>query len=139
MSGSVLLELAPTPETPLAVILVVDDNTDAREVLCAVLEHEGYRAVAAAGGAEALELLAHIARPALILLDLMMPGMSGLEVVAALQADEGLASIPVIFVSAAPEIAASGARFLRKPVLHEDLFRVVQEFCGTPAPAALPP
>ena len=120
---------------PSVVILVVDDDTDAREVLCAVLELEGYRTTAAAGGGEALDLLARIAPPALILLDLMMPGMSGLEVVAALRADAALASIPVVFVSAAPEITAGGARFLRKPVLHEVLFLIVQEFCGPSSPS----
>jgi CheY-like chemotaxis protein len=116
----------------------VDDNSDAREVLCAVLELEGYRATAVEGGVEAIELLAHIAPPALILLDFMMPRMDGLEVVAALRADAALASIPVVFVSASPEIAASGARCLRKPVLHEDLFRIVREFCGPSSPLTVP-
>ncbi|MEO5726516.1 MAG: response regulator [Byssovorax sp.] len=114
----------------------MDDNADAREVLCTVLELEGYRATPVAGGVEALELLPNIAPPALILLDFMMPRMDGLEVVDALRADAALASIPVVFVSASPEIAASGMRFLRKPVLHEELFRIVREFCG-PAPIAL--
>ena len=130
MSGRGPPQLARPPGTPSADILVVDDNTDAREVLCAVLEYEGYRATAVEGGVEALELLTHIEPPALILLDFMMPRTDGLEVVAALRADEALAAIPVVFVSAAPEIAASGMRFVRKPVLHEELFRVVREFCG---------
>jgi CheY-like chemotaxis protein len=138
MSGRGSLQLAPQPGVPSAAILVVDDNPDAREVLCTVLELEGYRAIAVEGGVEALELLAHIAPPALILLDFMMPRMDGLEVVAALQTNASLASIPVVFVSASPEIAASGARYLRKPVLHEDLLRVVQEFCGPASPITLP-
>lgn len=137
MSGRGPLQLARPPALPPATtILVVDDNTDALEVLCTVLEFEGYWATAVAGGVEALELLRHIAPPALILLDYMMPRMDGLEVVAALRADAALASIPVVFVSASPEVAASGMRFLRKPVLHEELFRIVREFCG-PSPATL--
>ncbi len=136
MSGRGTLPLARPPATRPATILVVDDNTDALEVLCTVLELEGYRATAVPGGVEALELLAHIAPPTLILLDFMMPRMDGLEVVAALRADAALASIPVVFVSASPDVAASGMRFLRKPVLHEELFQIVREFCG-PSPIPL--
>lgn len=70
------------------------------------------------GGTSACRTAAS-SRPALILLDFMMPRMDGLEVVAALRADAALASIPVVFVSASPAVAASGMRFSRKPVLHE--------------------
>jgi CheY-like chemotaxis protein len=116
-------------------ILVVDDNPDVRELLCIVLELDGYRVLAAEGGRDALELLTRIVPPALILLDLMMPDMDGLQVVAALQADAALASIPVVFVSGSTEAIATGARFLRKPVQCDDLIRAVREFC---VPSASP-
>lgn len=65
-----------------------------------VLQMEGYPLLEASGGPQALELLARLPGPALILLDVMMPYMSGFEVVAALQADEVLARVPVVLIFA---------------------------------------
>lgn len=105
----------------------MDDDTDVRELLCIFLESEGYRTVSATCGARALELLTDIAPPALILLDMMMPDMSGLQVMDALRADTKLASIPVIIVSASPEALSAGIPFMKKPVCLEDLLEAVRE------------
>src|SRR5262245_49627945 len=84
-------------------LLVVDDNEDNREILAARLNQLGYANVAmASGGREALERVERQAFD-LVLLDLMMPGVSGIDVLEALRGKQRLASLPVIMVSAANE------------------------------------
>jgi CheY-like chemotaxis protein len=80
-------------------ILVVDDKADNRLVLGAVLRHGGYEVLTAEHGADALAKLCE-RRPALILLDLMMPVMDGWETIRRLKADPGTAGIPVAAVTA---------------------------------------
>lgn len=118
------------PETPQRSVLIVEDDPAIREALQSVLESEGHTAHTAANGGEALALLRRIARPQLILLDLMMPVMSGWELLGLLRADPEFSSIPVVVVSAAPpkgELAAS--RVLKKPIEVNTLLRVVEELC----------
>lgn len=81
-------------------ILVVEDDSDIRETLQQVLELEGYRVATAANGHEGLAALETGERPSLILLDLMMPVMSGAEMLDHLRTDERLADIPVVVVTA---------------------------------------
>ncbi|MET3130172.1 putative two-component system response regulator [Oxalobacteraceae bacterium GrIS 1.11] len=84
-------------------ILVVDDTPDNLDLLCAVLEHD-YRTRVAVNGERALKIAAGASRPDLILLDIMMPGMSGYEVCQALKAAPATRDIPVIFVTAMSEV-----------------------------------
>lgn len=84
--------------TFLSRVLVVDDTQRDRDLLAAVLEREGYEVVPAADGAEALDLAARM-EPAVILLDILLPGMDGIEVCRALKADPATAGIPVIFLT----------------------------------------
>ena len=72
-------------------------------------------------------------RPGLVLLDLMMPVMSGPELVEALAADPKLSALPIVVVSAAMETISTGAvkRALRKPISFELLLEVVAECCDT--------
>ena len=102
-------------------ILVVDDNTANRDVLERRLTREGHQVVSAAGGAAALELVAGREFD-LILLDLIMPEMSGFEVLRRLKAAEHTADIPVIVISALDEldsvvrcIEAGAEDYLTKP------------------------
>jgi CheY-like chemotaxis protein len=83
-------------ETPL--ILLVDDHEDTRRVLVQMLRSEGYQAVAAADGPEALAFL-KTTRPSLAILDFNMPGMSGLALFAEIREDGRLAGMPVIMFS----------------------------------------
>ncbi|WP_413160226.1 diguanylate cyclase [Capilliphycus salinus ALCB114379] len=83
-------------------ILVVDDITRNLQVLADMLEQVGYEVTFATNGQQALER-AKLAEPDLILLDLMMPIMNGLEVCHKLKADEKLCEIPVIFITASEE------------------------------------
>ncbi|TMG32967.1 MAG: response regulator [Chloroflexi bacterium] len=80
-------------------VLVVDDDAEARTMLAKILNEERADVVLATGGDEAMSLIAQ-APPDLVLLDLMMPGMSGFEMVARLRAQPAGASIPVMIVSA---------------------------------------
>lgn len=80
-------------------ILVVDDEHDNRELLEIVLTHNGYFVTSAQGGIEALASIREIA-PDLVLLDLMMPGMDGYEVTAAIKRDLATKHIVVILFSA---------------------------------------
>src|SRR3954468_8365562 len=80
-------------------VLVVDDAELFRKIVCRALEADGIRAIQAANGKEALERV-RLYRPQLILLDLVMEGMDGFEVLHALRRDKKTATIPVIVISA---------------------------------------
>jgi CheY-like chemotaxis protein len=80
-------------------VLVVDDEPNARSMIAKILKEERADVVGAASGDEAMAMIA-LSPPDLVLLDLMMPGMSGFEMVARLRAQPGGASIPVMIVSA---------------------------------------
>ena len=86
----------------LPTILVVDDDQQNLELVQAYLEDIECETVAARDGIEALDLVAH-AKPDLILLDVMMPKMSGFEVCRRLKNDPGTSNIPVIMVTALNE------------------------------------
>lgn len=83
-------------------VLVVDDTFINRRVLRAMLRLDGHEVLEAEDGARGLEL-ALARRPDLVLLDVMMPGMDGYSVCAALKSDPALADIPVIFLSSRDE------------------------------------
>ncbi|CAM3901286.1 PAS domain S-box protein [Roseateles saccharophilus] len=76
-------------------VLVVDDEAAARELMCAALLGHGIEAIAVAGGAEALQALPAL-RPAAVVLDLMMPGVDGFQVLHELRRDPRWAELPVI-------------------------------------------
>ncbi len=84
-------------------ILVVDDITKNLQVVGTVLRNQGYKVMAAASGAEALKCV-RAQLPDLILLDLMMPEMDGLEVCRRLKADPATSQIPVVFLTASNEM-----------------------------------
>lgn len=105
----------------VATILIVDDSTENLLVLGELLSPE-YRVLVANGGQRALDLVCAGARPDLVLLDVMMPGMSGHEVLKRLRADPSTPDIPVIFVTAldAAEdeergLALGAADYIAKP------------------------
>lgn len=102
-----LVETRPDGEP--ARVLVVDDNVKAEELLATVLEAEGYRVMRAYGGAEAIEV-ARRARPDLVILDLMMPEVSGFEVARALRESEHTARIPIVVLTAKDLTAEDHAR-----------------------------
>ncbi len=86
-------------------VLVVDDEWANREFLTGLLEPAGYNVAQSSGGAQAITM-ARAWRPHLVLLDLMMPGVSGFDVVEALRADTSTASLPILVVTAKDLTAA---------------------------------
>lgn len=109
-------------------VLVVDDDDDVRELSAALLERAGFRVATAIDGLDALDVLDRIARPDVIMVDLMMPRMDGWELIAALRAQPSRASIPVIAVSAAYDPrrrCLGGARVLQKPFCADQLVAAV--------------
>jgi CheY-like chemotaxis protein len=110
-------------------VLVVDDDPDIRETLREVIEAEGFAVVCAESGAAALDLLRRGLRPALVVLDLMMPAMSGWDLLAAVRADRALADLPVAVISAAGERAPpkGATHFLRKPVALDALIDLIRD------------
>ena len=112
------------------VLLIVEDEAPLRELVRVSLGDE-FDYLEAGDGRAALELAAEH-RPSLVLLDLMLPGITGLDVLAALRADEELEEIPVVGVSAwvhlEPEALAAGAdRFVTKPFDPDELRATVVE------------
>ncbi len=108
-------------------ILVVDDNPESLRFLVDTLEAEGMDVLIARSGEAMLELLGHAA-PDLVLMDAVMPGMSGLEATRAIKRDPATAHIPVIFMTGLtdPEhvVAAlenGGVDYVRKPVVVGEL------------------
>jgi signal transduction histidine kinase/CheY-like chemotaxis protein len=97
-------------------VLAVDDDPTALELIDAVLGPEGYTVLRAAGGPEALQL-ARQEQPALVILDLLMPGMDGFDVVEALRADPLTAQIPIVILTSKSLEAADLAR-LNSQVAH---------------------
>lgn len=83
-----------------ALVLVVDDEPEIRELLLTVLEDEGYAVVGAESGHVALDLLARL-RPDLALIDIMLPGIDGRETARRIRTLPGLGGLPVVLMSAA--------------------------------------
>ena len=112
-------------------ILVVEDDPDIRGSLRDVLEDEGYRVVTACDGLDALRALDEIARPCLILLDLMMPVMDGAEFLDHMRRRRELSDVKVMVVSAWPDAASSieATGFVSKPIDLEALLEKVARYC----------
>ena len=120
-------------------VLVVDDDDSVREITVLALEVvAGWRVIAAAGGAEALEL-ARSHRPDAVLLDVMMPEMDGPTTLRHLQADDATRDIPVILLTAKvltgerqqwEELAIRGV--IAKPFDPMDLHAEVARLAGWP-------
>ncbi len=114
-------------------VLVVDDEATIRDLLRAFLEEEGYEVATAASGQEALDLAA-VAAPALVLSDVLMPGMSGPELCAALRRSGCAAPVVLMSASYRPDGAADAAcgysGFLAKPFDLDELLRSVALHAG---------
>lgn len=118
-------------------VLVVDDEREIRESLEEFLVDEGYSVSVAADGAEAMVRLRSEAPPQIVILDLLMPVMSGIEVYEAMQSDARLAAIPVIISTSDPSRAPSGNLIMKKPINLDRLQSVIRRFCndGSVAPS----
>lgn len=115
----------------LKTILVIEDDHDTRISLRYSLEAEGYFVFSAADGKQGIETLKRIKPPCLILLDLAMPVMDGTDFINAIESDPALHAIPVVLVSAFPEIAKKliTRAFVAKPIDLKTLLKVVKDYC----------
>jgi two-component system chemotaxis response regulator CheY len=109
-------------------VLVVDDDVDIRESLRDAFEDAGYLVHCAANGREALDAL-RLERPCVVVLDLIMPIMSGNELYEAMQADPKLADVPVIMSTSDVSRAPSGVLLLKKPINLQRMLATIARFC----------
>jgi CheY-like chemotaxis protein len=102
-----------------------------------LIQLEGFSAITARNGREALELLKTIPTPGMILLDLMMPEMSGSEFIAAVQERAELRNIPIVVMTAwrkrIAELPARATEVLLKPINSARLLELVRRYCGGPS------
>jgi len=107
-----------------SVVLVIDDDSSARDLLQRLLEREGYRVLTADRGKKGLDMAREF-RPGVITLDALMPEMDGWTVLGALKEDPETAHIPVVMVSFVDEpgkgLALGAAEYMTKPVKKQDL------------------
>ena len=112
-------------------VLVIDDDAAVRDLMARFLGKEGFRVVGAGGGEEGLHL-ARTLQPDVITLDVLMPGMDGWSVLAALKADAGLAEIPVVMLTMLDDrnlgYALGAADYLTKPIDRERLVAVLARY-----------
>ena len=112
-------------------MIVVEDDDEIRATLRDVLEAEGYEVHTAANGQVAMDLLPEVPRPCVMLVDLMMPVMSGWELVEALRKDRNFSKIPITIVSAVGGEGRIGdTRFIPKPIDLDRLLDAVNEDCA---------
>jgi two-component system, OmpR family, response regulator len=128
------VDTAATGETPKSgrvTILVVEDDSALREFLCTALADE-FEVAGAVSGEEAVDLARRL-RPDVVLLDVMLPGLSGLDVVRMIRSDPNLRDTPVLVMTAFSEIdagdaeAAGANRFLAKPFDLQQLTAAVRD------------
>lgn len=110
-------------------VLIVDDEPHILNLLCAVLEEEGLSVITASNGAAALYLIQRTP-VALVLTDLMMPMVSGLDLAHQIHSNSQTASIPLLLMSAAMPHQASAlfAAVIHKPFALDAVVRMVRQF-----------
>jgi len=129
----------PPGEAAAPTILVVDDERNIRRTLDMVLRGEGYQVVEAGSGEDALELLTHGGTPVeLAILDLMLPGMNGLDLLERIRQDDATRELPVIVISgnatvhdAVKAIKLGAGDFFEKPLNRERILVSVRNALKT--------
>ena len=128
-------QVAEPEQAPI--VLVVDDDPNARELLCRHLQRGGYAVRTAANGEEAMRLVRTL-KPDVVTLDVLMPQMDGWAVLGAMKEDASLAEIPVIMVTIVDNqsigFSLGAADYLIKPIDRDRLVRAVQKCCPRGAP-----
>jgi two-component system response regulator MprA len=109
-------------------ILVVDDELDIRESLQELFEDAGFQVVTAADGAEALAVMDG-EPPCVVILDLLMPGVTGNQVFDSMRRDDRLRAVPVIIATSDPSRAPRDATVMRKPIDAGRLLDAVRQHC----------
>jgi signal transduction histidine kinase/DNA-binding response OmpR family regulator len=133
--GGAAVSLPSLPDGA-ATVLVIDDDPTVHDLLQRFLAKEGFRMVATADGQEGLRL-AKTLQPVVIILDVMMPGMDGWTVLAALKADTSLMDIPVVMLTIVDDknmgYALGAADYLVKPIDWSRMTAILQQYrCAQP-------
>lgn len=122
-----------TVSSPVKTVVVVEDEPDTAEMFAEMARLIGMSVIKSHGGVRAIDLIAE-KKPDAVLLDIMMPDVSGLEVLRFMQRDPRLSHIPVIIVSAKglpadikTGLEAGASFYLTKPVSFVDLKRALEE------------
>jgi DNA-binding response OmpR family regulator len=125
------------PETMQKTIVVVEDEQDAAEMFAEMMRVNGFRVLKASGSGLAIPMIEQEI-PAAVILDIMMPDVSGLELLRYIRHEPKLAGIPVIVVSAKSlpgdiktGLEAGASVYLTKPVDYQDLKDAVEKVLGT--------
>jgi CheY-like chemotaxis protein len=128
-NDSTIVAGKPAVRSDEKIILLVDDEIDMILTFSMLLELHGFRLMTAVNGQQALELVA-TQTPHLVISDCMMPVLDGVELTQRLRGDVRTAAIPIILMSAAPQLnRLSDARhdvFVQKPVRFQELLAVVE-------------
>lgn len=119
-------------------VLIAEDDSDHRDILCIFLRHHGYEVLEAVSGADAVRVAVEH-HPALILMDVGLPGLNGWEAMQRLKEEPATAAIPVVVLTA---FALDSARlrseqlgcysFVAKPCTPHEVLAEVQHWAGTP-------
>jgi DNA-binding response OmpR family regulator len=119
------------------IVMIIEDEPDAAELFAEMMRLNGFRVIKTFASTPALPLIAQ-EKPDLILLDIMMPEISGIEVLRYMRADPELEKIPVVVISARATpvdvrngLEAGASVYLTKPVGYMDLKNAVDKLLGT--------
>ena len=121
-------------------VLLIEDEPNIIQAISFILARDGWHVSNHADGADALAVIGRL-KPDMVILDLMLPGRSGYEILADLRADQATAGLPVLMLTAkgqsrdrdeAERLGAS--RFMTKPFANRDILAAVREMAG-PQPA----
>ena len=136
-------EPSPTPARARKCVLIVEDNLLNMKLFSAMVESQGYDVLQAGDGRAALDL-ARRQHPDLIIMDLQLPDMSGLDVTRSLKADSDTSDIAIIATTAyalrgdEAKIRASGCDgYMAKPIAVSDLLDLIESLITRPPPAAI--
>jgi CheY-like chemotaxis protein len=123
----------PEPPPGASVVLVIDDDTRVHDMLRRSLAKEGFRVEVASGGEEGLRMVRHL-RPDAITLDVIMPGMDGWAVLAALKENPQTADIPVVMLTIVDNqnmgYSLGAAEYLTKPIDRDRLTALLKKYAG---------
>jgi CheY-like chemotaxis protein len=113
-------------------VLIVDDDADVQDLLAELLSRNGYTVDIATNGAEAINVLSSGAPPCAVLVDLMMPGIVGQELLEYIRSDEKLAEVEIAIISGSPELAPEGYATFAKPVSSGTVLDFLRNRCERP-------